>query len=365
VDGDVTNEIQDLDLTGNTLSIENGNSVDLSAYLDNTDTQLTEAEVDAYANNNGYLTVEVDGDVTNEIQDLDLTGNTLSIENGNSVDLSAYLDNTDTQLTEAEVDAYANNNGYLTVEVDGDVTNEIQDLSLIGNTLSLSGDATTIDLSTYLDNQNLELDGNFLSIEDGNSVDLSAYLDNTDTQNLTLIGTELSIDNGNMVDLSALSDGTGTDDQNLTSASLAETTLTIEIESGTSVSVDLAPILDEIYVILEDHEERITQLEADVAYLLSVSSGTVFAENTNAQLYQNIPNPANNTTRIQCFIPQEIKNAYIVIYDAKGVVLKEVPLDGRDLTFVDVDILQLAPANYFYSLVIDGKNAGTKQMSVE
>jgi hypothetical protein len=32
---------------------------------------------------------------------------------------------------------------------------------------------------------------------------------------------------------------------------------------------------------------------------------------------------------------------------------------------VDVDILQLAPANYFYSLVIDGKNAGTKQMSVE
>lgn len=37
-------------------------------------------------------------------------------------------------------------------EVDGSVTNEIQDLTLTTNTLALSGDATTVDLSTYLDN---------------------------------------------------------------------------------------------------------------------------------------------------------------------------------------------------------------------
>jgi uncharacterized protein (TIGR02145 family) len=47
-------------------------------------------------------------------------------------------------------------------EVDGDVTNEIQDLSINGNTLkiTLKGSATAIDLSAYLDNtDNQTLDG--------------------------------------------------------------------------------------------------------------------------------------------------------------------------------------------------------------
>ncbi len=91
IDGDITNEIQDLALTGNTLTITNNGTatdIDLSPYLDNTDTQLTEAEVDAYTNNNGYITSEIDGDITNEIQDLALSGNTLSISDGNSIDLT-------------------------------------------------------------------------------------------------------------------------------------------------------------------------------------------------------------------------------------------------------------------------------------
>lgn len=131
-DADPTNEIQDLQLSGNTLTITNNGSatmIDLSVYLDNTDTQLTETEVDAYVANNGYLTSEVDGSITNEIQDLNLNGNILTITNNGSatnIDLSMYLDNTDTQLTESEVDAFVANNGYLTTEVDGSITNEIE-----------------------------------------------------------------------------------------------------------------------------------------------------------------------------------------------------------------------------------------------
>ncbi|MDP6923076.1 MAG: hypothetical protein QGH06_08925, partial [Lutibacter sp.] len=76
-DNDPTNEIQDLQLNGHILTITNNGTatdIDLSAYLDNTDTQLSEAQVDAFVNNNGYLTTEVDGSVTNEIQDLQLNG---------------------------------------------------------------------------------------------------------------------------------------------------------------------------------------------------------------------------------------------------------------------------------------------------
>ncbi len=87
-------------------------------------------------------------------QTLSFTGTDLSISGGNTEDLSSLLDNTDTQLTEAEVDAMVANNGYLTTEVDGDVSNEIQDLVLSGDELSLTKDPNpvTIDLSSYADN---------------------------------------------------------------------------------------------------------------------------------------------------------------------------------------------------------------------
>ncbi len=225
IDGSVTNEIQDLQLVGNILTITNNGAattIDLSAYLDDTDTQLTESQVDSYVSNNGYITSEIDGSVTNEIQDLQLVGNNLTITNNGSattIDLSAYLDDTDTQLTESQVDSYVSNNGYITSEIDGSVTNEIQDLQLVGNNLTITnnGSATTIDLSVYLDDtdtqltesqvdsyvsnngyitsevdgsvtneiQDLQLSGNNLTITNNGSattIDLSVYLDDTDTQ---------------------------------------------------------------------------------------------------------------------------------------------------------------------------------------
>lgn len=53
------------------------------------DTQLTETEVDEFVADNGYITDEVDGSTTNEIQNLSLSGQTLTISDGNSVDLAS------------------------------------------------------------------------------------------------------------------------------------------------------------------------------------------------------------------------------------------------------------------------------------
>ena len=75
------------------------------------------------------LVDDADSDPANEIQDLDLTGTILTITNNGSatsIDLSGYLDNTDTYvLTEAQVDAYVGNNGFLTTELDGDISNSL------------------------------------------------------------------------------------------------------------------------------------------------------------------------------------------------------------------------------------------------
>ncbi|NAY92471.1 hypothetical protein GTQ34_11115 [Muricauda sp. JGD-17] len=105
---------------------------------------MDEAAVDAFVANNGYLTAEVDGDASNEIQDLDLNTNTLSLSGDpTTVDLSPYLD--DTTLDEAAVDAFVANNGYLTAEVDGDASNEIQNISAgTGITVTPSGQDFTV-----------------------------------------------------------------------------------------------------------------------------------------------------------------------------------------------------------------------------
>lgn len=105
---------------------------------------------------------DIDGIVITDDQTLsiDSTGRifTLSIEDGNSV----HFEDTNTQLTETDVDNFVSNNGYLTSEVDGSVTNEIQTLDvaqLNGTNLQLSlssdGEAThQIDLSSLQDGDN-------------------------------------------------------------------------------------------------------------------------------------------------------------------------------------------------------------------
>jgi hypothetical protein len=429
VDGDVTNEIQDISLVGTNLSISSGSTIDLSSI--DTDTQLTEAEVDAFVANNGYLTTftEVDGDVTNEIQDISLSGTDLSISSGSTIDLSSI--DTDTQLTEAEVDAFVANNGYLTTftEVDGDVTNEIQDLSLTGNTLSLTSDATTVDLSAYLDNtdtqlteaevdafvanngylttftevdgdptneiQDISLSGTDLTISSGSTIDLSSI--DTDTQltevevdafvanngyitspddadadptneiqDISLAGTDLTISGGSTIDLSVIDTDTDTDEQDLTAATLTGTVLQIDIENGSSVSVDLAPILANIEAQLIDHETRITELEACACDSTTGLWGGGNEVVENAILYQNIPNPFNNTSSIKYYIPSYANSANLVISNSMGQIVSNIDINevgAYGTAYVNAD--GLAVGQYYYTLYVNQSLVDTKKMIVE
>jgi hypothetical protein len=112
---------------------ENGFSGD---YNDLTNQPTIPTMTSQLTNDSGFITSpnDADSDPTNEIQNLVLTGNVLTITGSNSVNLSTV----NPPLTEAQVDAYVANNGYLTTEVDGSTTNELQSLSISGNTITLS-----------------------------------------------------------------------------------------------------------------------------------------------------------------------------------------------------------------------------------
>lgn len=181
-DTDVSNELQDLSLSGTSLSISDGSTIDLSTIDTDTDTDTDEQTIDELSLSGTTLSISLENDgatpqtvdlstidTDTDDQDVDaffLNSNSLklSLENdgsdNHSVDLSpiddqnfdvAELDgttlklsldndgestkeidlssiNTDTQLSESEVDSYVANNGYLTDadDADADPTNEIE-----------------------------------------------------------------------------------------------------------------------------------------------------------------------------------------------------------------------------------------------
>ncbi|MEM6644227.1 MAG: hypothetical protein AAF616_14700, partial [Bacteroidota bacterium] len=284
VSGIAGTDTQALSVAGTDLSITGGNTVDLSVVQDgfeaNTDAQtlsLTGTDLSITGGN----TLDVSSIAGTDAQDLTLTGNTLALTNDPStIDLSTYLDNTDTQTLsvagtdlsitggnmvdlsvvqdgfEANTDAQTLSltgtdliiTGGNTLDVSSLAGTDAQDLTLTGNTLALTNDPSTIDLSTYLDNtdtQTLSVAGTDLSITGGNMVDLSVIQDgfeaNTDAQTLSLTGTDLSIAGGNTLDVSSLA---GTDDQQIDNLSLTGSILNISLQDDAvpDETVDLSSI---------------------------------------------------------------------------------------------------------------------------
>jgi len=100
-DFDATNELQDLNLTSNILTIVGGalptTSIDLTPYLDNTDNQTlsltsttpTTRQITITGGNTLALNIEdADSDGTNEIQDIAITGNSIGITGGTGFNLT-------------------------------------------------------------------------------------------------------------------------------------------------------------------------------------------------------------------------------------------------------------------------------------
>lgn len=183
-DASPSNELQELKIDGQQLSISGGNSVLLPAP------PVFEAGVGLSFNGAKW---ENTGDLsnTNELQNLMVTGTKLSISGGNTVDLPQAP-------TISAGTGIAVNGGQIINMGDLSATNELQNLVISGNTLTISGGNTvqlpavpslsagagiaingsqvinTGDLSTTNELQTLTLAGNTLSISGGNSISLPA-----------------------------------------------------------------------------------------------------------------------------------------------------------------------------------------------
>jgi hypothetical protein len=232
-DIDTDTDTQDLSLTSNTLSLVNGGSVDLTPYLDNTDSQALSwnGGTRTLSLANGGSVVIPDADTTYTAgTGITLSGTTFALTNTGVAPGTYNLVTVDAQgrITSA------NNIAYLTSEQDGVIGNEIADVTS-GSGLIRTGTGTTGDpyqvslITTCSANQLLKYSGtswacatdidtdtdaqtvswnstsNILTISGGNTADLSSLLDNTDSQTVSTTGagnsSTLTVSGGNTIAL--------------------------------------------------------------------------------------------------------------------------------------------------------------------
>jgi len=80
-------------------------------------------------------------------------------------------------------------------------------------------------------------------------------------------------------------------------------------------------------------------------------------------LEQNIPNPFSSETVINYTLPQQIKNASLIIYDLSGKQLTSFPLEPSAKS-ISITSEKLSAGIYIYSVMADGKIMDSKRMVV-
>ena len=80
------------------------------------------------------------------------------------------------------------------------------------------------------------------------------------------------------------------------------------------------------------------------------------------EIEQNTPNPAATLTTIGYQLPLKYNRAAIAVINSYGRTVNWISLSGTGHNSLQLNVTDLKPGLYYYSLIIDGKTIGTKKM---
>ncbi len=98
--------------------------------------------------------------------------------------------------------------------------------------------------------------------------------------------------------------------------------------------------------------------EVDDVTGISSIAGTV----GKATLYQNVPNPFNQSTEIRYYIPESSQNAQLCIYNLQGNQIKQIAITERGEGSYQLSGSSLTAGMYLYALIVDAREIDTKRM---
>lgn len=118
---------------------------------------------------------------------------------------------------------------------------------------------------------------------------------------------------------------------------------------------------------IESQQMQIEELQEQLAAVLQILENgggqlSLARVQEKAVLYQNSPNPFNQSTEIRFYIPTDVQTATIYIYDINGLQKTKYPIAGREEGSITISGATLDAGSYFYTLVCDGAPVASKQM---
>jgi hypothetical protein len=90
-----------------------------------------------------------------------------------------------------------------------------------------------------------------------------------------------------------------------------------------------------------------------------------FDNKQSSSLGQNIPNPFSHITEIEYSLLEDVNNAELYIYNTNGILIKSIKLPIKNgKTVIKISREGLNSGLYFYKLIADGKEIGSKSMII-
>lgn len=139
-------------------------------------------------------------------------------------------------------------------------------------------------------------------------------------------------------------------------------------------SVNYIAIIPVLTQAIKEQQATIKELENKVEALAEKAStkGSFDEENpkqreeinTGAVLFQNTPNPLNNVTFIDYYLPATTQSAFIKVIDNNGKLVKAFPVNQTGYGQLELDCTNLQSGTYHYTLIVDKQIIETKTMVV-
>ena len=131
--------------------------------------------------------------------------------------------------------------------------------------------------------------------------------------------------------------------------------------------VPLVKGMQELAAKLEAQEQKVAaqqhKIDSLINQLSSTSEGKRLNEdNGGAVLLQNAPNPFTSETQIKMTLPDDVRDASLMIYNLSGKQIKTVLVNDRGEVSVKISGNELSAGMYLYSLIADGKVVDTKRL---
>lgn len=125
--------------------------------------------------------------------------------------------------------------------------------------------------------------------------------------------------------------------------------------------VPLVKAVQELTAKLESQQEEIILLKQQLVNPSRTAANGIETVAT-AVLFQNNPNPFSVDTDIKISLPENTRQARLIVYNMEGKQLKEYPLNERGDISVKIFANELAAGIYLYALITDGKVVDTKRL---